>query len=853
MVESRDLAVRDSGGRAGAVLNHYLSLALRNLRRSPVAAAVNVVTLALGLACFVGAYAFVTFWQRSEQHFANADRIAVLTTNVEVLDGSLSVADDTSTSVHAAKYLRAEYPAIERVARAIKLGDDATLAAGDRAVRAKAAAVDAEFLDVFDLPFVAGDAHLALGQPRSAVVTQDLAHRLFGDADPLGRAVIVQNAAEAVVTGVVGPIPEPSHLGRSAAAALPFDLLVSADVRDTIRAAARPPGAPPEDVESWLGESAITYLLLPADGSLTFERLRAELATFAARHVPAEVARFAKIGFSAIPVRDVLGNAVDGQIFVLGGSTLSVGAMLLTLGVLVLAVACVNYANLATARAARRVREVGVRKALGAQPRQVMLQHLLEAAVLTAIALAVALVVCRLLAPPMERLVNADLGAIVAATPEFWLTIAAVAVAATVAAGAYPAFVLARVLPMRALRVSRSQLGPKALATLLVGSQFAVASFLLIAVTIAWLQNRHLLRTGLDTRSDPLVLIENDSRVTHVSTATLREELARVPQVQAVTEVGVTPWQGFMVMGISTSPGMDAITKSVLSTGVGHDFFSVFEMPVLAGRTFSPEHAATDFQNREGQAVQAIVVDRAFAEAFGFASPESAVDQIVYVPARTMAAFGETAQPFRIIGVVETRPFNFLGPKDVRASIYQLWTDSRFHVARIAKSDVAGSLEGIDAAWRRLAPNVAISRRFLNDVFDKEYSTFARSANMFGGLAAMALLISVSGLFGMATLVAGRRLPEIGVRKSFGASAAQVMGLLLRSFSMPVVIANLIAWPAAYLAARAYLHLLRAPIVLTIWPFAASLLVTLAIACIAVGGQTVRAARAKPADVLRYE
>jgi putative ABC transport system permease protein len=636
---------------------------------------------------------------------------------------------------------------------------------------------------------------------------------------------------------------------------LPFDLLVSTDVRDTIRAAGRPPSAPPQDAaENWLGESGITYVLLPADGSLTVARLRAELATFAARHVPADIGRFVKIEYSATPVRALLGKAVDAQIIVLGSAELSVASVLLTLGALVLVVACVNYANLATARAARRVRDVGVRKALGAQPRQVMLQHLVEAAVLTAIALVVALVACRLLEPQMALLVDADLKAIVGAAPGFWLTLAAVAIVATVTAGAYPAFVLARVLPMSALRASRSSLGPKGLAMLLVGSQFAVASFLLIAVTIAQLQNRHLLRTGLDARANPLVLIENDSRVTKVATKTFRDELARVPQVEAVTEIGNIPWESFQMSGVSTSPGTDAITKNVINTAVGYDFFSVFEMPLLAGRVFSPDRYDADSTAPDGKPVEyPIVVDRAFTETFGFASPESAVDQLVYFPTSTMGAFGLPAQPLKIIGVVQSRAFTFLGPTGARASMYQLITDARFHVAQIVRSDVAGGLDGIDAAWRGLAPNVAISRRFLNDVFDREYATFARAENVFGGLAAMAFLISVSGLFGMATLVAGRRLPEIGVRKAFGATAVQVVSLLLRGFGTPVVTANLVAWPASYLAARAYLQLLRSPIALTPWPFALSLLVTLAIAGLAVGGQTLRAARAKPADVLRYE
>ena len=840
------------------MLGHYFSLALRNLRRSPVASAINVITLSLGLACFVIASAFVTFWQRAEEYFANADRIAVLTMNLELVDGSLKFADDTGTPEIAANYVKSEFPPIERVARATSFNGDAMLASGDQAVRRKAVAADPEFLEIFALPFVAGDARGALARPGSAVVTEGLATGLFGTTDALGRTIRVQDAVDAVVTGVVAPIPEPSHMGRSKAASLPFDVLVSYDVLERVREAQRDLNSPPPPNENWLGESAFTYLLLPRDRSVTVATLRTDLPAFTARHVPNDLAAFAKVGFGAIPLRSVLGKAVDGKVFAFA-AWVSVASALMSLGTLVLVVACLNYANLATARAVRRVREVGLRKALGARPAQIMLQHLFEAALLTGVALVVAVLVFLTLEPPVARLVGADLGPFVRSGPGFWVSLLGATVAATMLAGAYPAFVLAKVAPLHALRAAHGRLGPKGLATLLVGGQFAVASFLLIAVTVTTLQNRHLLSTGLGADSDPLVMIENPRAVSHVATDTLRTELARVPQVKGLTEIGDVPWESLSMTAVATSPGMDAIGKGVVNYGVGYDFFSVFDIRMLAGRAFSRERYATDFPDPGGATAppsgepRAIVVDRAFVEQFGFASPEAAIDQLVYFPESTMKAFGFGAQPLRIIGVAETRLFSFFGPRGVRATMYQYFPEQRFQIARIAKDDVAGALDGIDAAWRRLAPNVAISRRFLDDVFDENYSTFARVSALFTGLAAIAFAICVSGLFGMATLVAGRRLPEIGLRKTLGASTPQMVGMLLRGFGLPVLVANLIVWPFAYWAARSYLNLLLSPIALTVWPFAFSLVATLGVACVAVVGQTLRAAHSRPADVLRCE
>ena len=187
------------------------------------------------------------------------------------------------------------------------------------------------------------------------------------------------------------------------------------------------------------------------------------------------------------------------------------------------------------------------------------------------------------------------------------------------------------------------------------------------------------------------------------------------------------------------------------------------------------------------------------------------------------------------------------------ANMYWVPQDFWTVLSRIAGNDVAGGLAAIDAIWNRLSPDVSINRHFMDELFDTNYSNFGRINQAFACLALIAVAISVIGLFGMAVQVAGRRVHEIGVRKSVGAQTSQIVTMLLVQFSQPVWIANLVAWPIAYFAAQRYLSVFIHRIEVTAYPFVASLLVTLAVAFVAIGGQALRAARANPGTVLRAE
>jgi putative ABC transport system permease protein len=246
-----------------------------------------------------------------------------------------------------------------------------------------------------------------------------------------------------------------------------------------------------------------------------------------------------------------------------------------------------------------------------------------------------------------------------------------------------------------------------------------------------------------------------------------------------------------------------------------------------------------------------MVIDERTAERFGWTDPADAVGQTVY---RQWSSSGGFSRPVDIIGVVENASYKLVGMGIVSSSIYFLQpNDTQMFLIRINGAEQTEALAHIDASWDRFAPEIPMRRMFMSEMFEQAVSLFTMFSSIFGGLALLAIFIACVGLFGTASYAASRRRHEIGVRKSLGAHSGQIVRLLLWSFTKPVLIANVIAWPVAYLATQVYLSLFVVRTEQSIWPFAGGLAITLAVASLTVAVQTLRAARVKPAEVLRQE
>jgi putative ABC transport system permease protein len=833
------------------MLAHYLAVALAKFRKTPFTTLANVLTLALGLACFIAAYGIATYWRSGDSHHPGAERIYYI--EQAAFGGEPGV----MSSRRLVTELLEQMPELEAVAQIRGAQDSSSLQApfssGEGSAYLQSAAADAAIFDLFAFEFVEGGRNTALRAPGDVVLTQEAARRLFGSAPALGQTVSLYGLFDFNVSGVIAPLRQPSFMGHTSDAPARFEVL-----QNLVRNFPEPP-------QTWGQFGGITIVRLPP--TLPPAAFQARLDALAA-----QVEGGWADSLTAKPIGGLTSRLVDIRFLSQSTTGASTAAVLLALGALILAVACVNYANLAAAQAAGRVRETGMRRVLGAGRAQLLAQHTLEAGLLTIPGLSVAMLVLALAAPIFRNAFGADVTYFIGADLKGLLFVIAVSFASATAAAVYPALTLARVRAADALGTGRARTGSSAVARALVGVQFLSASFLLIVVTVAQLQQAHLKNLLFASNDDPVVILDGipgAQRGAPPETAearaarfeTLASRLLAAPPIRAVTVTDVTPWIGGGGFGnVAATQDAGAPDVTFQDRRVGPNYFETFGLTLLAGRQLDPlrDRSATDAGSAD---LASVVIDRRLAEYLGFDDPASAVGRTLYRQAAQQTPEDRLPKvpDAVVVGVVETDNMRLtaeLGAFGVIAgSSFRL--DSEFTRAgqpaiRIDRDDVPGALAAIERVWDELVDPVAPFRlRFTESLFDEAYAPFRRMAGAFVVLSACAVAISTAGLLGMAVHVASRRRREMGVRKTLGATALRLVRLMLVDFSKPILVANLLAWPLGYLAAQAFLQPFAERIALTPAPFLASLALTLAIAWLAVIGEVLKAASVRPAEVLR--
>jgi putative ABC transport system permease protein len=842
------------------VVLHYFASALAKFRKAPFTTAANVATLALGLACFISAYGIATFWRSGDAYQPHAERIFY------IAQASFGKEAAIASSAALPTMLREEIPELEAVAQ---IQGSERNAAQELPIKTdnggeaflQSAGADHALLDIFSFDFVEGDPKTALRTSSDVVLTEPVARKLFGASPALGHTLSMGSLIKFTVTGVIASVRQPSFMGQGAQSPMSFDMLQG---RDPVQ-----PAAP----FVWNQVSGATIVKLPP--SLAPKAFQARLEAMAAR--ASSRAGF-DVKFVARPIADLTTRIVNQRFLSQENAGLSVSAILLWLGALIFVVACVNYANLAAAQAEARLKEIGMRKVLGAGRRDLLAQHMVEAALLVLPALGLALLTVALAAPVFRNILDVEVTHFLANGPRAALVLVAAAIASAAAAAVYPAFAAARARAADALGPGAVRTGSGALARLLVGVQFLSTSFLVIIVTVAQLQHAHLREMATKPGHDPVVILGGVPGVKSFAQLngpraadfeTLSTELRKAPQVRSVTATSALPWIGggwFMTFSRSGDAGALALTAETKS--LTRDFVETYGVKVLAGRALDPDRdrsSAAPGQKPTPGLVPAMI-DLRLAKALGYDDPAQAIGKTLYMPAYTPAAStGGDPLPGTpvdiIVGVVETDASRLIAGTEGKGAVgrvsgvvytlEQTMTGGWSPAIRVDRNDIPGARAAIERAWRKMQPDAPVRMLFTDEMFEMAYAPFQKIAGAFVVLSICALIISTTGLLGIAVHVAARRRREMGIRKTLGATVVSLAQLLLVDFAKPVLAANLLAWPLGYLAAQAFLAPFAERVALTPAPFLFSLALTLAVASAAVIGEAWKAASVRPAEVLR--
>lgn len=825
----------------------YLTVALRNLVKHKLYSAINIIGLAVGLAACILILLFVRHELTYDRFFSKADRIAQVTIYA-TLPGRSTDHAATAMLPFAAAF-KQDHPEVEAIARLIR--QRSIVQQGDAQFFEDMLLADADFLRIFDFPFVAGTRETALDDPSGVVLTETLARKYFQSTDVLGRTLTVDNSKSVHVSGVMKDLPGNTQFELGIL--LPVNSVAGRNLQAQER--------------NWGAICCWTYAQLKPGTDLA--ALNAGLDAWMKKTAPT---------FNSPTGPIVLGDIFRPELRPLTGvhtqpllSDMRPGTSLAEIytfsavALLVLAIASINFMNLATARATQRAREVSVRKVVGASRGQIVMQFIGESVLLTLVGLVLALALVELVLPGYAAFLGKPL-TFDYSDPSLLGLLLGLAVLVGVAGGAYPAFFLSGFNPARVLKGASSGVGGGSgrLRTALVVVQFAISIGLMVATAVVhgqllFAQTKDL---GYD-RENLLVLDGIGRRDIRDRQGAFLDALRADPHVAAAAETDLVPGDGNENNTNVRLPGGDPSQMIILrNDSVGFDYVRTMGLRLVAGRDFdrnrggdrmvTPDWLRNGERRPEGSErvtlTGAALLNVAGVQRLGFATAEAAIGQIFE------AGGGDgTSLRLTIVGVVDDFHYRSIHEEIAPSYFFVSDTPSDSAVVRIKAGQVREALADIDRLWREIYPDMPIQRQFLDERLQDLYAREQKTSQMFAAFSGLAIIIACLGLFGLASFTAARRTKEIGLRKVLGAGVTDIVRLLVWQFSKPVLLANLIAWPLAWWGLEHWLRSFAYRIDLDPVLFVGAGAAALGIAWLTVGLHAARVAQARPVTALRYE
>ncbi len=791
------------------MLKNNLKIAFRNLWKHKLVSLTNLVGLTIGISCclllllFVRyEYSFDTFSQETEniyfhyyeQKGANS-RFVGLSSNEEFDD------------------LKANYASILDAAK-IRNSGYQLYPEGDltKKMRLDSWFGTSNFFSFFDYPLIQGDKESVLSDPTSIVLTESAAQRLFGDENPIGKTVTIDESflsKDLIVTGIAKDIKN-SHVRFEAI--LPWDLTR----KDGVKIA-----------DMWFGRSLFTYVKTPQ--GVNIQELTEEV-----NKPIIENGQIENYELFFMPFREMYMGAGNIQFLAFLSGSKSTINTLFAIAIIILLVACINYVNLQTARATGRAREVGVRKVMGAHKRQLTYQFMGESLMLTLLAAVLAVLVIDMVLPYFNQLTGKLFSMELLFAEGLLPLLVIITLITALFSGLYPAFVLSSFQPSKALKSSATVEGVRGsrLRKMLLLVQFGISMFLISITYVTYQQNQFINGKDLGFNKEQVITFNVSTRNLEPRKRIFKNELIQHPNVVAATigtdnlGSGYTNNSGYVQL--SEEPDTKAMTTIF---GVDHDFVKTYSMEIVDGRDFDIDLSSDS---------TGVVVNEEFVKQLGL---EDAIGQKVKIG----------TLEYTVLGVVKDFNFKALHQK-VTPAMLRIAKRNHWNMSvQVQAENTRQAIEFIESKWEEFEPNENFEYSFIDERFANFYRSETRLLKAITFFSMVSIFLTALGLFGMTTFVIERRMKEIGVRKVLGASLSQINLLIIREFTAIILIAFAIAAPLAFYAGNNWLQAFAYRIDISVLPFIAAFLLSVLIITITVGGQSMKAGKKDLSEILRDE
>ncbi|MFC2134352.1 ABC transporter permease [Bacteroidota bacterium] len=807
------------------MFKNFVKIAIRNLVKQKFYSLLNIAGLAVGVACCLLIILFVQNELSYDTYHEKGERIYRIANKGFFGGQKLNFVECPPP---LAGTLVRDYPEVETAIRFRRYGNF-MIKYGDKNLKEeKFVFTDPQFFDIFSIPLIKGNPKTALVESNRLVLNERIAEKYFGEEDPIGKTVLVDNKRAYTVTGVCEVVPENTHFD--------FEIFASLNTLDESK----------EDM--WVSQNFPTYLVL-REGADPAE-LESKFPALLEKYMGPQIEQYIGITFAEFlsggneyamylqPIQDIhLYSHLEGEIGI--NSDVKYIYIFSAIAVFIMLIACINFMNLSTARSAGRAKEVGIRKVLGSFKKQLIWQFLIESMMLSVIALFLGFLLANLALPYFNNLADKQMELSLFGNPWIFASALFITLFVGLAAGSYPAFFISAFQPVAVLK-GKIKSGTKSglLRSSLVVFQFSASIILIVGTTVVYNQLRYIQSRELGYNKEHVVLI-NDAWLMGNQTDAFKEELRQNESIINATISGYLPVPSNRGSGILfPDANLNAdITRPVQRWWIDYDYVSTLGLEIVKGRNFSPEFA-TDSMGA--------LLNEAAVKHFNFG------DDVIE---KTIGRPGDNPKEIfshKIVGVV--KDFNFESMRETIKPVVLFFGADRSKIAvRIKPENISESISLIHEVWNKFAPGQPFDYTFMDEDFNNIYKKEQRLGNTFTIFALLAIFVGCLGLFGLAAYTTEQRTKEIGVRKVMGASTQGVVFLLSKEFGKLIIISFIISTPIAYLIMTRWLEdfAYRTDLSSTTFLFAGALAFVVAI--LTVSYHAIRAALSNPADSLRCE